>query len=287
MPHDRMTLRIFSNNLSHMIIKDRIKIEVINHVAQVTLIRSDKMNALDQDMFDALIEGAEVINADGNIRCVVLAGEGKAFCAGLDLSNFKMPTGSDGSVTERPLADRTHGIANHPQKAAWAWRELPIPVIAAVHGVAFGGGLQIMLGSDIRYIHPETRLSIMEIRWGLVPDMSSTQVMRHIVRDDIIRELTYTGRIFSGSEAVDYGFATHLSENPLADALKLAEVIASKSPSAIQGSKSLLHQAPYLSDADGLLLESHIQDEIIGKKNQMEAVFSEMQKRTGNYDNAR
>lgn len=270
-----------------MTIKERVRIDIADHVAHVTLIRSEKMNALDKDMFDALIEAAEHIESNGDVRCVVMSGEGRAFCAGLDLSNFKMPSGSDGSVTERPLAERTHGIANHPQKAAWAWRELSVPVITAVHGVAFGGGLQIMLGSDIRYIHPDTKLSIMEIRWGLVPDMSSTQVMRHLVRDDIIRELTYTGRVFSGREAVDYGFATHLSEDPLSDATALARITASKSPSAIQGSKKLLHQAPYCDDAEGLMLESVIQDKIIGKKNQLEAVFSEMQKREGNYDKAR
>lgn len=265
--------------------EDRIKTTIVDHVADVKLVRTDKMNALDNAMFEALINTAAELEANGDVRCVVISGEGRAFCAGLDLGNFSMDQKSE--LQARPLAERTHGMANHPQKAAWAWRELSVPVIAAVHGVAIGGGLQIMLGSDIRYVHPDTKLSIMEIKWGLVPDMSSTQVMRHLVRDDIIRELTYTGRVFSGREAVEWGFATHISDDPYVQAMELAKVIASKSPSAIQGSKKLLSQAPYCSQEEGLILESVIQDEIIWKENQMEAVFSSMQKRPGNYKNAR
>ena len=265
--------------------ENRIETTIKDHIADVKLVRSDKMNALDQHMFDALISTAAALEANGDVRCVVISGVGKAFCAGLDLSNFNMDQTSN--LKAQPLAVRTHGMANHPQKAAWAWRELSVPVIAAVHGVAIGGGLQIMLGSDIRYVHPDTKLSIMEIKWGLVPDMSSTQVMRHIVRDDIIRELTYTGRMFSGREAVEWGFATHLSEDPYTDAMALAKIIASKSPSAIQGSQKLLSQAPYCNQEEGLILESVIQDDIIWKENQLEAVFSEMQRRPGNYKNAR
>jgi len=145
----------------------------------------------------------------------------------------------------------------------------PVPVIAAVHGVAFGGGLQIMLGADIKYITADTKLSVMEMKWGLIPDMAGTQLMRHSVRDDIIRELTYTNRMLSGAQAVEYGFATHVSDNPMEDAMKLATEIASKSPSAIVKAKRVLNAAPYLSQEDGLLLESVEQDGIINKKNQL------------------
>jgi enoyl-CoA hydratase/carnithine racemase len=260
----------------------RVEIKIENHVAVVTLSRPEKMNALDQAMFDAIIEAGETLAKDASVRAVVLTGAGKAFCAGLDLSSLS-PQG----VGSTPLADRTHGVANMWQKAAWTWRELPVPVIAAVHGVAFGGGLQILSGTDIKYITASTKLSIMEMKWGIIPDMAGTQLWRHNVRDDIIRELTYTHRVFSGEEAVKYGFATHVSENPLEDAMKLATEIASKSPSAIVKAKEMLNEAPYLNAEDGLMSESNLQQEIIGKKNQMEAVFSGMQKRAGNFHDFR
>ena len=266
-----------------MNIKDRVRIEIENHVAVVRLNRPEKMNALDIPMFEAIIEAGECMAADASVRVVVLTGEGRAFCAGIDLSNFA----STDERTNQPLTSRTHGIANMWQQSAWTWRALPVPVVAAVHGVAFGGGLQIMLGADIKFVEPTTKLSIMEMKWGIVPDMSGTQLMRHSVRDDIIRELTYTNRIFSGEEAVHYGFCTHVSADPLADAKKLAVEIASKSPSAVVKAKQLLNEAPYLSVEEGLLLESKVQDEIMRKKNQMEAVFSSMQKRAGNFEDFR
>ncbi|MFK7979806.1 MAG: crotonase/enoyl-CoA hydratase family protein, partial [Saprospiraceae bacterium] len=208
---------------------------------------------------------------------------GKAFCAGIDLSNFSNPDGAG----SKPLTDRTHGVANMWQQAAWIWRALPVPVIAAVHGVAFGGGLQIMLGADIKYVTATTKLSVMEMKWGLIPDMAGTQLMYHSVRDDIIRELTYTNRVFSGEQAVDYGFCTHVSEDPMADAMKLATEIAGKSPTAIVKAKKLLNAAPYLNVEDGLMMESVEQDGVIKKKNQLEAVYSSMQKRAGNFDDYR
>lgn len=266
-----------------MNIKDRVSIQIENHIAVVSLNRPDKLNALDTAMFHAIIEAGEVVEKDTSVRVVVLTGVGRAFCAGLDIASLQSEVG----VNPQPLAVRTHGIANTFQQAVYIWRALSVPVIAAVQGIAFGGGLQIMLGADIKYIAADTKLSILEVKWGLVPDMAGTQLMRHSVRDDIIRELTYTHRVFSGEQAVEYGFATHVSENPLADAMKLAEEIASKSPSAVVKSKQLLNAAPYLNVEDGFMLESQVQDEIIMKKNQMEAVFSSMQKRKGNFDDFR
>ncbi len=260
----------------------RVEIKIENHVAVVTLNRPDKMNALDKAMFDAVIEAGETLAKNASVRAVVLTGAGKAFCAGLDLSSFS-PQG----IGSKPLLERTHGIANMWQQAAWVWRALPVPVIAAIHGVAFGGGLQILSGTDIKYITASTKLSIMEVKWGIIPDMAGTQLWRHNVRDDIIRELTYTHRVFSGEDAVKYGFATHISENPLEDAMKLATEIASKSPSAIVKSKQMFNEAPYLNVADGFMLESNSQTEIVGKKNQMESVFSGMQKRAGNFEDFR
>lgn len=261
----------------------RVSIEIRDHIAIVKLNRPDKMNALDIPMFEGIIAAGEEVAGNPSVRVVVLTGEGRAFCAGIDLGNFSNPDGAG----KKPLADRTHGIANMWQKAAWVWRALPVPVIAAVHGVAYGGGLQIMLGADIKYVAADTRLSVMEMKWGLIPDMAGTQLMYHSVRDDIIRELTYTNRVFSGTQAVEYGFCTHVSENPLEDAIKLATEIAGKSPTAIVKAKKLLNAAPYLSVEDGLMMESVEQDGVILKKNQLEAVYSSMQKRPGNFEDYR
>jgi len=262
---------------------DRVTIEVKNHIAVVTFNRPEKMNALDTKQFNAIIEAGEKVAADSSVRVVVLRGAGRAFCAGLDIAGLQ----ADSEVTGNPLIPRTHGIANTWQQAAWVWRALPVPVIAAVHGVAFGGGLQIMLGADIKYIAADTKLSVMEMKWGLIPDMAGTQLMYHSVRDDIIRELTYTNRVFSGIQAVDYGFATHVSDNPLEEALKLATEIAGKSPSAVVKAKKVLNAAPYLSQEDGLMMESVEQDSIINEKNQLEAVYASLQKRAGNFEDYR
>lgn len=266
--------------------ENRVSVTIEGHVADVKLNRPDKMNALDEAMFQGIIKTGEELAANPSIRCVVLSGEGKAFCAGLDLSNFKMPD-SNGNISAEPLATRTHGIANKFQQSVWVWRDMPVPVIAAVHGVSLGGGVQIMMGADIRYISPDTKCSILEMKWGIIPDLGGTQLWRHTVRADIIKELTYTHRMFSGEEAVQYGFATHVSSDPHADAMKLAKEIASKSPSAVVTAKKVLNAAPYLSVEDGLMLESTAQDDIIGKKNQLEAVFSQMQKREGKFEDFR
>jgi enoyl-CoA hydratase/carnithine racemase len=270
------------------VMSERIKVDIKDGVADVRLVRTDKMNALDDAMFSALVDTAAELEANKSVRCVVLSGEGRAFCAGLDMSNFgQMASGERGSPTdgdgEGRLEKRTHGIANRPQQAVWGWRQLRVPVIAAVHGVALGGGFQVMLGSDIRFVHPETKLSILEVKWGLVPDMSSTALMRLFARDDVVRELTYTGRIFSGTEAHELGFATHVSDTPLEDALTLAREIASKSPDAVQSAKKLYNDLPDRSDAEALLAESIVQDRLIGSPNQIEAVMAGMQKRDGNF----
>ncbi len=267
--------------------KDRVEISVSAGVADVRLVRADKMNALDNRMFGALAEAGQQLAGMKEVRAVVLSGEGRAFCAGLDMANFagmldpdKRARESQSTATdEAGLSKRTRGIANDPQHAAWLWRELPVPVIAAVHGVAFGGGFQVCLGADIRYAAPGTRFSVMEIKWGLVPDMAGTQLMRGLARDDIIRELTYTGRIFSAEEALEYGFVTRIAEDPRALALATAGEIAARNPDAMRANKRLFNTAHDLSPAEGLLMESREQDRIIGTPNQMEAVMAELEKR--------
>lgn len=276
--------------------KDRISIHLEDGVADVQLIRADKMNALDDAMFAALIEAGQTVAEDKAVRAVVLSGEGRAFCAGLDMGNFgrmadspasDAPKADDGSGSDvtKGLAPRTHGISNRAQYAVWTWREAPVPVIAAVHGVAFGGGFQLMLGADIRIVHPEARMSVMEIKWGLVPDMAGTAIMRGLARDDVVRELTYTGRQFTGVEAEAMGFATMLSEEPRAQALAMAREIAGKNPDAIVAAKKIFNSSADLSDAELLMQESVLQDNIIRTPNQVEAVLSTMEKRAGQYKN--
>ena len=269
--------------------EDRIKLELKNGVADVRLMRTDKMNALDDAMFSALIETGERLKAEKGVRAIVLSGEGRAFCAGLDMGNFgKMASGersggqsSSGESLLTPK--RTAGGSNRAQHAVMVWREQAVPVIAAVHGVAFGGGFQLALAADLRFVTADTRMAVMEIKWGLVPDMAGMVLMKGLVRDDVARELTYTGRIFEGEEAQRLGIATRVCADPRADALALAAEIAGKSPTAIRGAKRLLDM---VADADQhaiLLAESEEQAALIGSPNQVEAVMSNMQKRAAVY----
>ncbi len=260
--------------------KDRVTITMLEDgIADVRLIRTDKMNALDAAMWAALVEATDQLNATPGLRVVVLSGEGRAFCAGLDLSSMQAERDPGTSSAGGGLSDRNRGIANNAQFAAWGWRELPVPVIAAVHGVAFGAGSQIMAAADIRIVHPETRIAIMEMKWGLVPDVAGMALWRTQVADDVLRELIYTNREFSGTEAKALGFASHLADDPHAEALALARVIANKNPHAIRGAKRLCNMLADASDAEVLQAESDEQVKVIRTPNQMEAVMAAMAKR--------
>ncbi len=269
----------------------RIDFNVENHIAHVHLIRADKMNALDSDMMDALIEAGERIKSDPSIRVAVISGEGRAFCAGLDMANFaQMADGGGAGVTDadagkrRTLAERTHGLANRAQKVAFTWREMPVPVIAAAQGFALGGGFQVFMGADIRYAAPETKFSIMEIRWGLVPDMGTTHAMTQVAREDIVKELAMTGRIFEADEAYEYGFLTRICDDPIAAAMDTAKAIAARNPDAIRGTKQLFNEPADRFIAETLMLESILQDDIIGSANQIEAVKAELEGRAAVFD---
>lgn len=256
---------------------DRVSISISEGVADVRLTRADKMNALDFAMFDAIAETCDRLKREPGLRAVVLSGEGRGFCAGLDTSRFEtMKQGTSGRLGS--LVPRTRGPVNDPQYAVWGWRELPVPVIAAVHGVALGGGFQLMLGADMRFIAPETKLSILEIKWGLVPDMAGTPLLAELVRADILRDLTYTGRIFSGKEAYDYGLATRVCDDPRAEALQAAREIANKSPDAIRAAKRLLNNLSG-DPTPALIAESVEQQALIGKPNQTEAVRANLERR--------
>jgi len=257
---------------------DRVTISLKDGIADVRLNRPDKINALDQAMFEGLVAAGRELAANPKVRAVVLSGNGRGFCAGLDFASFMGMTNSE--RPQRSLVTREEGSpANFAQSAAWVWMSLPVPVIAAVHGVAFGGGLQVALGADIRYVAPDAQLSVMEIKWGLVPDMSGTQTLRHLVRLDVMKELTFTGRVITGKEAVELGLATHVSDDPLAAATALAKEIAGKSPDGIRAGKALLNEAVRASVGDGLSLEAELQMGLIGKPNQIEAVQANLQKR--------
>lgn len=260
--------------------EDRISVTIENGVADVRLVRVDKMNALDDAMFSALIETGERLKADPAVRVVVLSGEGRAFCAGLDMGNFgRMASGERKGGEGLVTMERTPGGSNRAQHAVMVWREVPVPVIAAIHGVAFGGGFQLTLGADIRYVTADTKMSVMEIKWGLVPDMAGLVLMRQLARDDVIRELTYTGRQFTGEEAVQLGFATRVCADPRADALALAAEIAAKNPHAIRADKRLFEVAARGDQHEILKAESAEQGALIGSPNQVEAVMANMQKR--------
>lgn len=253
--------------------EQRVTITVADGIADVRLNRADKMNALDPAMFAGLNEAIERLATMREVRVAVLSGEGRAFCAGLDMASMA----GGGSGTD--LSSRSHGLTNAAQHVAWGWRELPMPVIAAVHGVAMGGGFQLLSGADIRIVHPATRMSIRETYWGLVPDMAGVALWRTLARDDVLRELTYTAREFSGADALGYGFATRLDENPQAAAMALAREIAGRNPDAVRASKRLYNIAADADAATVLRAESAEQIALMRSPNQVEAVRANMEKR--------
>ena len=270
--------------------KDRIRITTNERgVAEVALTRGDKMNALDADMFAALVQAIHQLQATPGLRAVVLYGEGKAFCAGLDTARFAgMAQTSEGTASAQDrLLPRTQGSANNPQFVAMGWRSLAVPVIAAVHGVAFGGGLQLALGADVRLLAPGTRMSVMEAKWGLVPDMGGMVLMRGLVRDDHARELIYSARVVGAEEAVALGLATRICDDPLQAARELADTIALRSPNAIRGAKRLLNLAGRDEDDSAaalLMAESVEQARLIGSAQQTEVVRANLENRAPAFD---
>jgi enoyl-CoA hydratase/carnithine racemase len=247
--------------------EERVRIEVDDHVATVTLTRSGKHNALDLGMFEAIIGAATQLRAQPGVRAVVLCGEGPSFCSGLDVASLMSSQGPDGVNTELDREPPTFF-----QRAAYDWIRLPVPVIAALHGACFGGGLQIALAADIRFATADTRLSVMEVKWGLIPDMSITRTLPRLVSIDVAKELTYTGRVITGTEAASLGVVTHVVEDPLAAARQLAGEIASRSPDAVRGAKRLFDEAWSEPPEVTLALEASLQRRLIGSENQLASV---------------
>ena len=251
---------------------DRVTTTIADGIADVRLTRADKMNAIDPAMFEGIGAAIDALAGRTDVRCVVLSGEGRGFCAGLDMAS--MARGGSGMSTERNAQGSIPA-----QHVTWGWRQLPMPVIAAVHGVAFGGGFQIMSGADIRIAAPDTRFAIRETHWGLVPDMAGFPIWRGLVRDDVLRELVYTAREFDAAEALRHGFVTRLADDPLGEALALARTIAGRSPHAIRGAKRLLNMAHDADPQAMLEAETEEQMKVIGRPNMMEAVAANMAKR--------
>jgi enoyl-CoA hydratase/carnithine racemase len=253
--------------------EERVTINVENGIADVRLNRADKMNALDPAMFAGINGAIEKLSSMKDVRVVVLSGEGRAFCAGLDMAS--MAGGGSGNE----LGKRSHGMANTAQNVAWGWRALPMPVIAAVHGVALGGGFQIMSGACVRIARPDTRLSIRETYWGLVPDMAGLALWRTLARDDVLRDLTYSAREFTGEQGERYGFITRLADDPRAAAFELAREIAGRNPDAVKASKRLINLMADGDTATVLQGESDEQIKLMRSPNQVEAVKANMEKR--------
>ena len=259
---------------------DRVTVSVTDGVAHVLMNRPDKRNALDGKMFLAIAAAGDQVRQDPSVRAVVLSGAGASFCAGLDFASMAMLAGGSDEPTDgsSPGALQEGRITHLGQQVAWTWQDVPVPVIAAVHGHALGGGIQIALGADIRIVHPDTKMSVRELHWGLVPDMTGTQVLASLVRPDIAKELTFTARIFDGREAYSMGLATRLSDTPLDDALAMAREIAQRSPDAIRGAKGLFNRIVNAGAAEQFAEERRVIGSLIGRPNQVEAV-------TANFDN--
>ncbi len=248
---------------------ERVGVDVSGGIADVVLTRGDRHNGLDAEMFEAIVEAAAEVAADSDVRVAVLSGEGPSFCAGLD---FKAVM-AGGGLSPDSLFSRAPGdIANNAQRPAFDWHRLEVPVIAAIHGACLGGGLQIALGADIRIATADAKLSVMEIRYGLIPDMSITTSLPDLVGIDVAKELTWTGRMISGTEAHELGLVTRIADDPRAAALELAATIAAQSPSAIRAGKRLFDEAWRAPAAVGLALEEELQRTLIGGDDQVAAV---------------
>lgn len=258
---------------------DRVEISTRDHVAEVVLNRPEKFNALDVETFSALDAAARSIEADTSVRAVILRGAGDNFCAGIDLGVLQ-----SGDDTVRTLLAPVEGSsANLAQRAAYAWRELPVPVICALQGIAFGGGFQIAMGADLRYAAPDVQLSIMEVKWGLVPDMAITTTLRDVLAPDRVKELAFTAEVIDAQEALRLGIVTRVEDDPVARARHMAGTIADRSPDAIRGIKRLVNEGWTRPEREALALEAAVQMPLLGAANQVEAVRANLEKRKAKY----
>ena len=268
--------------------EDRVTILIEDGIADVRMNRADKRNALDNAMFTSLAAAGEYLKTLPELRAVVLSGDGASFCAGLDFGSFQAmaqgSSGQGGSVNAGAMSDGR--ITHLAQQVCWVWQEVPVPVIAAVHGHALGGGMQIALGADIRIVHPDTQLSVREVHWGLIPDMTGTLMLSRLVRPDIVKDLVFSARVFSGAEGFELGVVTRLSKTPQADAMDLAQEIAGRSPDAVRGAKKLINLMANDGAAQQFAAEREVIGKLIGGANQVEAVMSHFEKRPPKFNSS-
>ena len=269
---------------------DRVKVSIEGGIADVRLDRADKRNALDPAMFDAIARAGKDLVSNKEIRAVVLSGSGASFCAGLDFASFQSMAngGSSNSDTksnsgENAGAMQPGAITHLAQQICWVWQEVPVPVIAAIQGHALGGGMQLALGADIRIAHPDTQFAMREVHWGLIPDMTGTLMLSRLVRDDVAKDLVFSARVISGTEAHQLGVVTRLTDSPLEVAMKMANEIAERSPDAVRGAKALINRLSNAGAAEHFAEERRIIYSLIGKPNQVEAVMSNFEKRPASF----
>lgn len=270
-----------SAKITEMTDSKRVTVRVEDHIAHVRLNRADKRNGLDMEMFEGLLAAADEVRRDRTVRAVVLAGEGKAFCAGLDWMSFAA-LGPQAAASL--LAKREGSSVGFAQEVVWVWRELAVPVIAAVQGSALGGGMQLALAADVRIAAPDATFSMMEIRYGIIPDMTASQTLLELVRPDVARELIYTGRIVGAEEARYLGLVTSIANDPLEAATRMAAIIAEQSPHAVRAAKRMANDAPKLSADEGLALERSLQSGLFGTPNQLRAAQAMMTKQRASFD---
>jgi enoyl-CoA hydratase/carnithine racemase len=263
--------------------QERVAIEISDHVATVTLTRPEKHNALDVAMFEAITAAAERLAREPGVRAVVLHGEGPSFCSGLDVAGVMAnQPGSDALMS--PLHEP---VPNWFQRAAHRWLEVPAPVIAAIHGYCLGGGLQIALAADVRFATADAKLSVLEVKWGLIPDMAITRTLPRLVGIDVAKELAFTGRVISGSEAGELGLVTHVVDDPVSAARSLAEEIGGRSPDAVRAMKRLLDESWTGPTEETLRLEADLQLGLLGTPNQLEAVRAGLAKEPAQFTDPR
>ena len=267
----------------------RVRVDHDAGVAHVRLTRPDKRNALDGAMFQAIAQAGERLKNDLSVRAVVVSGDGPSFCAGLDFGSFQaMGSGGNASQNGADIGAMVEGRITHlAQQIAWVWQEVPVPVVAALAGHALGGGMQLALGADIRIAHPDTKLSMREVHWGLIPDMTGTLMLSRLVRDDVMKDLVFTGRILPASEGAALGLVTRLSNDPVADALAVAREIAGRSPEAVRGAKRLINRLSNAGAAEHFAAEREIIFKLIGSPNQVEAITANFENRAPKFADAK
>ena len=272
---------------------DRVTVTISQCIADVRLNRADKRNALDPAMFDAIAKAGKDLVTNREIRAVVLSGNGNSFCAGLDFGSFQSMADGGASNSKKMKSNENSGenagamqpgaITHMAQQICWVWQEVPVPVVAALRGHALGGGMQLALGADIRVAHAETQFSMREVHWGLIPDMTGTLMLSRLVSDDVAKDLVFSARVISGTEAHEVGVVTRLSDEPLETAMQIAREIADRSPDAVRGAKALINRLSNAGAAEHFAEERRIIYSLIGKPNQVEAVMSNFEKRPAKF----